>query len=112
MQQGIDFMGDDPREIQIAMSVKAELENAYPGYPWHVEVDVKQGICVVRLEFNGKYGFRMFLDSAATQSEFSKNVIWAGGELLERNNLPRDCTAAHAAALSDSLADTVLPDRS
>ena len=108
---GIDFMGDNPTEIQIAMSAKAELETAYPGYPWHVEVDCKQGTCVVRLEFNGKYGFRMFMDSAASASEFNKNLIWAGGELLERNNLPRDCSAAHAASLSDDLFN-VVPDRS
>lgn len=108
---GIDFMGDDPREIQIAMSVKAELETAYPGYPWHVEVDAKQGFCVVRLEFNGKYGFRMFMESAASASEFTRNVVWAGGELLERNNLPRDCTAAHAAGLTDDLI-SIVPDRS
>lgn len=87
--QEIDFHGDDPREIQIAMSVKAELDNAYPGYPWHVSVDIPGGMCDVRLEFNGKYGFRMHLQAAASASEFSKNVIWAGGELLERNMLPR-----------------------
>lgn len=63
-----------------AMRICDHLMRCYPGHLWTVEVD--QGVAVIHnLVLSGRWGFRMKITDMDVDL---KNVMRAGGELLER----------------------------
>ena len=84
-----DFTPQKQEETRVAAQVLNALMHAYPGYEWFVEVNFEGGICTVKPEFAGQWGYVLHLNAAASSSEFEKMAVWAGGELLERYNLSR-----------------------
>lgn len=76
------------RETELATKVLEVLLKEYPRYDWCVEVSAQSGLCVVRIDFMGKYGFILHLDKIIYDPDM-KTVKWAGGETLERYNLSR-----------------------
>jgi hypothetical protein len=65
------------------------LEAAYPGWLWYVEV--RGGIAHIQtMHADPKRGYRLHLGTDFySASELKKMALRAGGELLERLNLPR-----------------------
>lgn len=84
-----DFTPTKMQETELASVVLAKLVKDYPGYNWHVEVCFQAGVCRVRTEFGGAWGFVLHLDKIVNDVDL-KAVRWAGGELLERFNLSRE----------------------
>lgn len=85
---------DDPQgqinDIVMAKSMAEALHRAYPGHFWAVAVDGKAGLADVRnLALSGNWGFRLKLNKIYSASAFEKDVIRAGGEILERFRLSR-----------------------
>lgn len=82
------FPGDHARaqaEMRIAKGVGEMLHRQFRGHFWQVEVDIKQGVCLITIPIllgNWKYNIPL----KALRPEL---VMRAGGEILERFNLPR-----------------------
>jgi len=85
---------DDPdvvlADYAIAKQIAEILHTHYPGHLWGVTAQSDQGIATVRnLRFSGNWGFVLKLRDIVTHKELVKRTKWAGGELLERYNMPR-----------------------
>lgn len=75
-----------PAEVALCKRIFAVLNAEYPGHAWGVEVMMDQGVCKVTipalLGFN--WGYIIHLDILD-----KKQIIKAGGEILERFKIPR-----------------------
>lgn len=66
------------------------LHAAYPGHLWVVTCDGNTGFADVRnLALSGNWGYRIKLAAMFSASQFKKDVLKAGGEILERYHLYR-----------------------
>ena len=83
------------REMNVARHVMAELQQAYPGHPWAVRVDGKGLAKAVLIKLpaimrpRDHYVLPMPLLMRGSIGDFQRLVRHAGGELLERFNIPR-----------------------
>lgn len=89
-----DIVTDTPNiaanDLVMAKTMADTLHTAYPGHLWAVTCDGKQGMADVRnMALSGNWGFRLKLRDIYSASEFKKDVLRAGGELLERYKLAR-----------------------
>jgi hypothetical protein len=76
-------------ENKICAEVGKQLEKHYPGWTWLVECVWSTGLVTVKnLNIHGDYGFVLTLQDLLHDVELVLPVR-AGGELLERCNLPR-----------------------
>lgn len=91
MQELTTDAPDIPANDLIMSKEMAEaLHAAYPGHLWAVQVQGKQGVADVRnLMLSGNWGFRIKLPEQYSASDFKKQVVRAGGEILERYRLRR-----------------------
>ncbi len=85
---------NDPKgnlnDILTARHMAESLHAAYPGHFWAVACDGRTGFADVRnLALSGNYGFRIRLAKSYSASQFKKDVLKAGGEILERYKLSR-----------------------
>lgn len=77
-------------DLVMAKTMADALHTAYQGHLWAVTCDGKSGMADVRnLFLSGNWGFRLKLHAIYSGSEFKKEVLRAGGELLERYRLSR-----------------------
>lgn len=89
-----DIVTDNPigaaNDIVMAKAMAETLHAAYPGHFWAVCCDGKKGMADVRnMRFSGMWGFRLRLPAIYSASEFKREVLRAGGELLERYRMSR-----------------------
>ena len=81
-------------EQDLCIAVGETLQKAYPGYPWQVGCSVEAGTVVIDLPATWKplafrrYGVLLHMQSLMWAGGFKK-VLHAGGEMLERMDLPR-----------------------
>ncbi len=88
------LLSDSPQiaanDMVMAKEMADALHTAYPGHLWAVTCDGKSGMADVRnLFLSGQWGFRLHLKAIYSGSEFKREVLRAGGELLERYRLSR-----------------------
>lgn len=77
-------------DILTARTMAEALHAAYPGHFWAVSCDGQKGFADVRnLALSGDWGFRIRLQGIYSASQFKKDVLKAGGEILERFHLSR-----------------------
>lgn len=77
-------------DMILAKEIGDTLHNHYPGHLWAIEVDGPNGVANIRdLYLSGHMGYVLKLVNIYSASEFKKDVIRAGGELLERYRLDR-----------------------
>lgn len=76
-------------EMGIAKQAGDELERHYPGWMWFIEV--KGGVVEIRSGYmDFKHGFRVKITKEYySASQLAKEIVRAGGEMLERTNMPR-----------------------
>ncbi len=85
-----DLTTDRPQitanDMVMAKEMADILNTAYPGHLWAVHVDgAGSGFADVRnLAFSGAWGFRVKLKDIYSASQFKKDILRAGGEVLER----------------------------
>lgn len=89
-----DIVTDNPigaaNDIVMAKQMAEALHAAYPGHMWAVACDGQIGFADVRnLALSGNWGFRIKLDEIYSGSQFKRQVLMAGGELLERYRMSR-----------------------
>ena len=83
------------REMNVARAVMAELQLAYPTHPWAVRVDGKGIYKAVMVKLpaimrpRDHYVLPMSLLLGGSIGDFQRLVRRAGGEILERFNIPR-----------------------
>lgn len=83
------------REMNIARAVMRELMASYPAHPWGVRVDGKGLAKAVMIKLpavmrpRDHYVIPMVTLMAGTIGDFNRLVRHAGGEILERFNIPR-----------------------
>jgi hypothetical protein len=76
-------------QAQIETAVGQKLAQAYTGYQWQIDCSIIGGVVTIKnLNLSGDYGFVLHLRDLEHDTDL-KSVILAGGELLERCNLPR-----------------------
>jgi hypothetical protein len=74
---------ENPLDYNTAKEIGDILNRHYPGHLWAVHV--KSGLVQIRdLMLSGKWGFVLMLPSIYSASDLSRQVVNAGGELLER----------------------------
>lgn len=77
-------------EMVIAKDMADILHNAYPRHIWAVNVDRAGGVAHVRnLALSGQWGFVIKLPDVYSASEMKRQVLQAGGEILERYRVKR-----------------------
>lgn len=82
------FPADEARaraELRIAKGVGELLHKHYRGHFWQVEADTKQGVCLITIPvLLENWKWKINLAELTPEA-----VVRAGGELLERFNIPR-----------------------
>lgn len=69
----------------MAREVAEALHQHYPGHLWAVQCEGRTGLITIRdLLYAGTYGYRLKLKDVYSMSSLKKDVIIAGGEILER----------------------------
>lgn len=85
--------GPDPKaaaDLALTARVAAVLETHYSGHPWRVMVDHKQGVVLISLPLVMPKNRHYVLHIEALKTDPAlRAVMRAGGELLERYNVPR-----------------------
>lgn len=77
-------------ELVLAKDMAEVLHAHYPGHMWGVSVSEKTGMADIRnLYLSGNWGYRLKLADHYSASEWKKDVIRAGGEILERFKVSR-----------------------
>lgn len=72
----------------LAKGMADTLHKHYPGHLWAVTCD--NGLATVRnLALSGEWGFVLKVPAIYSASSFDKDVIRAGGEILERYRVSR-----------------------
>lgn len=101
-------------DIAMATQVAQVLHQHYRGHYWSVSVDSKQGVCLIwipTLMRHWKYVINLSRDELTPAA-----VIKAGGEVLERHNLPRGALNVdryqEARAVADASSQKAAPGES
>jgi hypothetical protein len=77
-------------DMRIAEAIGETLFSHYPGHVWQVHVDSKQGVAFIKLAVLMRGGWKYILKLRDLNSDPGlRCVIRAGGEILERFNIPR-----------------------
>lgn len=79
-----------PAEVRLCKEMARILFAHYPGHPWSVEVHAEQGYAFITIPplLGANWGYILHLDKIDGDA-FRSSVIEAGGNLLERFNIPR-----------------------
>lgn len=91
----MDLLTTDSPELSandfvMAKNMADTLHSRFPGHLWAVTCDGAKGIATVRnLRLSGAWGIVLKLPAVYTASAWDKDVMRAGGELLERYRLNR-----------------------
>lgn len=79
-----------PQDEKLARNIGEVLVRCYPGHGWEVEVSHKQGICKIYNKHVSRwYGYLLKIGDI-TWSDFDRQIMRCGGDLLERTTLRRD----------------------
>jgi hypothetical protein len=77
-------------DMILAKEIADTLHTHYPGHLWAINVDGPNGVANIHdLMLSGQWGYRLKLVNMYSASDFKKDVIRAGGEILERFRLSR-----------------------
>lgn len=103
--------GPLPSDMTLARELADLLLAHYPGHPWIVQVDSKQGVAVIKHPFiTGPHiGYVIHLRNLHADPK-RRLAIRGGGEILERWNVPRGgMNMADIVAATLSFNDKILP---
>lgn len=77
-------------DMIMAKEIADALHGQYPGHLWAVNVDGRNGVAHINnLMLSGQMGYTLKLANIFSASDFKRDVIRAGGEILERYRLAR-----------------------
>lgn len=101
-------------EFNLCKEVAETLHQSYPGHLWAVNPEGNGSLVVVRnVSLSGQWGFVLHVPAIYSSSEFKRQVIMAGGEILERFAMSRSqLKPAEYADLKTDFAGRILGDYS
>lgn len=101
-------------DFNMAKDMAECLHRAYPNHLWAVTCEGEKGIATVRnMMLSGNWGFVLKLSDFSSSSDWQKQVVMAGGELLERFKLRRGMADQDAIAqLNVDFAGNIIGDKS
>lgn len=77
-------------ELTLSKQLADTLHKHYPGHLWGVHVNVNTGMVdILNFALSGKWGYRLKLADHVTSSEWDREAMRAGGEILERYDQAR-----------------------
>jgi len=77
-------------DLALTKRIAETLERHYPQHPWFVEVSHAQGVAYISLPIIMRRNQRFVLHTDRLKSDPGlRAVVRAGGEILERHNVPR-----------------------
>jgi hypothetical protein len=81
-------------DIILAKWIGDALEKHYPGWGWMVHVNSETGLVdvtntVLASSLSRLHAFRIKRSELTYEDEIVRQAVWAGGEILERMNMPR-----------------------
>lgn len=83
-------IGLDANDFVMSKNMAETLHRHYPGNQWAVTCEGSKGIATIRnLLLSGRYGVILKLPAIYSGSSFDKEVMKAGGEILERYRMSR-----------------------
>ncbi len=86
----IDGAEHEIHEFNLCKDAGDALAQAYPGHLWVVHPEGNGSIIVVRnVSLSGQWGFVLHVPAIYSASDFKKQVLMAGGEILERFEMSR-----------------------
>jgi hypothetical protein len=101
----VDVTHADAENSQMELIAKLAaqtLSNHYPAHLWMVGWAPGRTLVVKNMAIDdGRYGFTVDAHRAATVSELERNIVRAGGELLERCGVPRGAWDGEMLTLQD-----------
>lgn len=97
-------------EFNLCKEVAETLHATYPGHLW--AVNPQSGCIMVRnVALSGMWGFVLHIPAIYSASEFKRQVIMAGGEILERYKMSRgEFKAAEYAELKTDFRGHFVPE--
>ncbi len=97
----------------MAKQMAEALHAAYPNWLWGVTCSGQTGMADIRnLYLSAKYGFRLHLRSIYSASEWKREVLRAGGEILERFKADRVFTDDKYSSMATDFAGRIKGDYS
>lgn len=99
-------------DMLTAKNMAEVLHRHYPGHLWGVNCDGRTGMIYIRnLSLSGEMGFKLKMPDIYSASDLDKEVMRAGGEILERYRLSRGkFDAAQHAGLKQDFAGRIHHD--
>lgn len=89
-EPGVDADPHVARDLALTKRIAAVLEAHYPSHPWMIEVSHAQGVAMISLPIIMRMNQKFVLHTDRLTSDPSlRAVVRAGGEILERHNVPR-----------------------
>lgn len=77
-------------EMGLAKQMADTLHKQYPGHLWAVSVSGKTGMADIRnMALSGNWGYRLRIPEHYSASDWDRQVMLAGGEILERYRVSR-----------------------
>lgn len=106
-------MGTCANDMILAKEIADTLNTHYPGHLWGVNVDGRGGVANIHnLLLSGQMGYVLKLVNIFSASDFKRDVVRAGGEILERFRLARGRFNEHQyAGLASNFAGDFLFDK-
>lgn len=99
-------------DLIMSKNMADALHKHYPAHLWAVRCDGTTGMAdVYNLALSGKRGYRLKLKDFYSASSFEKNIVRAGGEILERYRLARgSLNINHYSTLKTDFSGNFIPD--
>ncbi len=85
---GTDYDGHKSADMRLAREIWTVLHYHYRGHCWGVSVDHAQGVALIQIPPFSNWSFVIHLKTLQSDPGM-KSVVKAGGELLERYDIPR-----------------------
>jgi hypothetical protein len=85
----------EPGDVMMAIRISEILERHYPGWGWMVFVDSEGGVVDITnlvlqtYTLGREYRYTLMLKDLGYEDEIERNVMRAGGEVIERMHQPR-----------------------
>lgn len=77
-------------DVLMAKTLSEALQRHYPGHLWAVNVEARTGLITIRdMYLAGNWAYVLKMGAIYSASALEKDVIRAGGEILERFRMQR-----------------------
>ena len=89
-ERGTDSHEDEAANMMMAKACTDHLLRHYPGHMWLANADIRNGIInIFNPRVSTRYGYTLVVEDWLQQNVVGKEIMRAGGEILERAGLRR-----------------------